>query len=124
MFERLQRGDMESAKRLLADERRSFGWDFLRGDEGNAAEASFWSFAEFMDRYQANTVFRHKGSLLRIRRADLSLFGRVPRQRRGDDSVPQHHKRALVCGGLLDVIDDENFNRTFSRLKSQPELIL
>ena len=29
-----------------------------------------------------------------------------------------------VCGGLLDVIDDEDFDGTFGRFELQPELVL
>jgi hypothetical protein len=50
MFERLQQGDFVSAKQLVADERRSFGWDSLDGEAGANAESAFSSFAEFIER--------------------------------------------------------------------------
>jgi hypothetical protein len=50
IFECLHRDDMVSAKALVANERRSFGWDFLDGDAGATAEAAFSNFAVFMDR--------------------------------------------------------------------------
>ena len=45
VFERLQHGALASAKQLVADERRSFGLDFLDGEAGASAEAAFARFA-------------------------------------------------------------------------------
>ena len=50
VFERLQEGDLVSAKQLVADERRSFGWDILDGETGASAESAFSRFAEFIER--------------------------------------------------------------------------
>jgi hypothetical protein len=50
IFERLQQEDLPSAKQLVADERRSFGWDFLDGEPGAKAESAFSRFAEFIER--------------------------------------------------------------------------
>ena len=50
VFERLQQGDLVSAKQLIAEERRSFGWDYLDGDDGAAAESAFSRFADFIER--------------------------------------------------------------------------
>jgi hypothetical protein len=49
VFERLQQGDLVSGKQLVADERRSFGWDFLDGEAGASAESAFSRFAEFIE---------------------------------------------------------------------------
>lgn len=49
VFERLQQGDLVSAKQLLSDERRSFGWDFLDGEAGASAESAFSRFADFIE---------------------------------------------------------------------------
>ena len=47
MFSALHRGDLEGFKMLLATERRAFGWDFLSGEEGSAAEAAWTHFVDF-----------------------------------------------------------------------------
>jgi hypothetical protein len=49
-FERLRQGDVAAVKRLVGDERRSFGWDFSMGDAGTNAESAFSRFAEFIER--------------------------------------------------------------------------
>ena len=49
VFERLQQGDVVSAKQLIAEERRSFGWGYLSGDAGAAAESALSSFADFIE---------------------------------------------------------------------------
>jgi hypothetical protein len=49
VFERLQQGDVVSAKQLIAEERRSFGWDYLDGDASAAAESAFSSYADFVE---------------------------------------------------------------------------
>ena len=36
-------------KELVASERRSYGWDYLDGTEGNAAEAAFNAFAKLVE---------------------------------------------------------------------------
>ena len=50
VFERLQQGDVVSAKRLIAEERRSFGWDYLDCDTGATVESAFSRFADFIER--------------------------------------------------------------------------
>jgi hypothetical protein len=50
VFERLHHSDVVSAKQLVAEERRSFGWDFLDGEAGAAAESAFSRFADFIER--------------------------------------------------------------------------
>jgi hypothetical protein len=35
---------------LVAEERRSFGWDFLEGEAGATAESAFSQFADFIER--------------------------------------------------------------------------
>jgi hypothetical protein len=50
VFERLQHGDVVSAKQLVVEERRSFGWDYLDGEAGAAAESVFSRFAAFIER--------------------------------------------------------------------------
>jgi hypothetical protein len=47
MFSALHRGDLDGFKILLATERRAFGWDFLSGEEGSAAEAAWAHFVDF-----------------------------------------------------------------------------
>lgn len=49
IFESLYRGDIVSTKQFIADERRSFGWDFLTGEEGAAAESAFSRFADMIE---------------------------------------------------------------------------
>ncbi len=39
----------EKLKELVASERRSYGWDYLDGSEGKAAEAAFDEFAKFVE---------------------------------------------------------------------------
>lgn len=50
VFERFHRDDLVSAKALVAEERRSFGWDYLDGDAGATVEAAFSNLAAFVDR--------------------------------------------------------------------------
>jgi hypothetical protein len=45
LFHLLYRGDMIAFKELISVEQRSYGWGFLSGDEGAAAEAAFAAFA-------------------------------------------------------------------------------
>ncbi len=40
---------VEKLKELVAAERRSYGWDFLDGPAGKAAEAAFDSFAQLVE---------------------------------------------------------------------------
>lgn len=49
IFERLQHDDLVSTRELVAEERRSFGWDFLDGQAGATAESAFSRFAEFIE---------------------------------------------------------------------------
>jgi hypothetical protein len=49
VFEQLQQGDVASAKQLVSDERRSFGWNFLGGEAGASAETAFSRFAAFVE---------------------------------------------------------------------------
>jgi hypothetical protein len=50
VFERLQQGDVVSAKQLIAEERRSFGWAYLDGDVGATTESAFSSLADLIER--------------------------------------------------------------------------
>jgi hypothetical protein len=50
VFHLLHVHDVAGAKKLVMEERRSYGWDFLTGQEGAAAETAFSTFAEFMGR--------------------------------------------------------------------------
>ncbi len=40
---------IEKLKELVATETRSFGWDFLDGPEGDAAESAFVAFARAIE---------------------------------------------------------------------------
>lgn len=40
---------MKKLKELVASERHSFGWDYLDGSEGKAAEAAFDAFAKLVE---------------------------------------------------------------------------
>ena len=47
MFSVLRLGkNLDALKRIVADERRSFGWSYLSGDSGKAAERAFDDFAK------------------------------------------------------------------------------
>jgi len=49
MFADLHRGDMTALARRVVEERRSFGWSFLAGDSGAAAEKAFDEFAKSVE---------------------------------------------------------------------------
>lgn len=49
MFASLHRGDLKGFKALLASERCAYGWGFLAGDCGAAAEAAWTRFAELAE---------------------------------------------------------------------------
>jgi hypothetical protein len=40
---------LEKLKELVASERQSYGWDYLNGPHGEAAEAAFDSFAKLVE---------------------------------------------------------------------------
>jgi hypothetical protein len=40
---------IEKLKELVASERHSYGWDYLDGSEGKAAEAAFNAFAKLVE---------------------------------------------------------------------------
>ena len=40
---------MDKLRELVASERRSYGWDYLDGPEGKAAEAAFDAFARLVE---------------------------------------------------------------------------
>jgi hypothetical protein len=42
----LESSDLPELQRLIAEERRYYGWSFLPGPEGTRTEAAFASFAE------------------------------------------------------------------------------
>jgi hypothetical protein len=50
MFAAVHIGAFDDLRRLVDEERHSYGWGFLSGDEGNRAEAAFAAFAESVDR--------------------------------------------------------------------------
>jgi hypothetical protein len=41
LFALLHEDDLNSARQLIAEEQRSFGWSFLEGDAGQRAESAF-----------------------------------------------------------------------------------
>ncbi len=49
MFEAVQRRALDELKELIASERRAFGWAYLSGPEGEAAESAFNNFAKHVD---------------------------------------------------------------------------
>lgn len=50
---------VEKLKELVASERRSYGWDYLGGPEGKAAEAAFNVFAKLVET-QRHVVFQNE----------------------------------------------------------------
>jgi hypothetical protein len=42
----LESGDLDELRRLITNERRHYGWSFLRGPAGDRTESAFTSFAE------------------------------------------------------------------------------
>ena len=48
MFAALHAGDEQALRTLLERERRAFGWGYLSGDTGAAAEAAFATFASLV----------------------------------------------------------------------------
>lgn len=49
IFAYLHHDDLESAKRIVAGEIRSFGWSFLTGETGDQAVNSFWTLARSLE---------------------------------------------------------------------------
>ena len=49
MFSPVHNGDLATLRILVAHERRSFGWSYLSGQCGKAAEAAFQRFASALD---------------------------------------------------------------------------
>lgn len=49
MFEAIQRRAVDELKELVASERRVFGWGYLSGPEGEAAERAFNNFAKHVE---------------------------------------------------------------------------
>jgi len=47
LFHLLHCGDIVGVRKLVSTEQRSYGKDYLSGDEGAAAEAAFAAFAAF-----------------------------------------------------------------------------
>ncbi len=50
----LRQSDFHQASQQVANEERNFGWSFLPGEEGKAAEAAFMRFKKLFDREQVN----------------------------------------------------------------------
>ena len=51
MFAALEKHrSIEKLKKVLASERRSYGWDYLDGPEGEAAESAFHALAKLVQR--------------------------------------------------------------------------
>jgi len=46
MFVAIRQNDSESLQRLVDSERRGFGWGYLSGDEGAAAETAWTRFVD------------------------------------------------------------------------------
>jgi hypothetical protein len=49
MFAALHTGDEQALRAHVAAERRTYGWDFLSGDAGAAAEAAFAALAQLVE---------------------------------------------------------------------------
>ncbi len=49
MFEAVYRQAIDDLKELVAAERRAFGWGYLSGAEGEAAERAFDNFAKHVE---------------------------------------------------------------------------
>ena len=49
IFKSLQQSNFEQARQQIATEKRNFGWSFLPGEEGSAAEAAFARFTKSFD---------------------------------------------------------------------------
>ena len=49
MFAAAQEGQREELEKLIASERRAFGWGYLSGAEGAAAERAFHEFAKTLE---------------------------------------------------------------------------
>ncbi len=51
IFAATHRRSLADVRRLVADERRSFGWDYLTGDVGNQAESEFDRVASLVESF-------------------------------------------------------------------------
>lgn len=51
MFSAAHRRSSADIRRLVEDERRSFGWDYLSGDGGSQAESAFDRVASFVESF-------------------------------------------------------------------------
>ena len=49
LFGGLWTGNVVETERLMAEERKSFGWDFLTGESGSVAESAFARLATFVE---------------------------------------------------------------------------
>ena len=49
IFADLQEGHLDSVRGRIAGERRAFGWSFLAGPEGEAAERAWHAFASLVE---------------------------------------------------------------------------
>ena len=52
--ESLRQADFHQARQEVASEERNFGWSFLPGEEGRAAEAAFVRFKTLFEKEQVN----------------------------------------------------------------------
>jgi hypothetical protein len=49
IFACLHSGRLSEAKEIVSEQRRSYGWGFLSGDEGSAASTAFDRFASIVE---------------------------------------------------------------------------
>lgn len=55
MVAALHAGDEQALREPVEPERRAYGWDFLSGDAGPAAEAAFAALARLLDAHTPAT---------------------------------------------------------------------
>ena len=49
IFQNLRQSNFQQARQQVASEERNFGWSFLLGEEGSAAEAAFVRFKKLFE---------------------------------------------------------------------------